>query len=170
VAGTLAPFIGSRDVFAGSIRQRGSDLTATVAFQGNRTSCELAGTVSGTTVGLQLTSCRAGRISGVRCSNGAMRDLELLAGRITADADNGTGTGTDVSTWNVFAVGTTEPVGTLTLAADFRWNLTRLPHDDFHVFDGSILAGYVDGVVTIPEDQTPFCTTCGWFSSGDLTP
>jgi hypothetical protein len=59
--------------------------------------------------------------------------------------------------------GTTTPVAVLTLSAEFRWNALGIPHSDFHVFDGSILPGYVDGVVVIPEEVNPFCEKCGWF-------
>jgi hypothetical protein len=163
VGPTLASNIGSRDMFAASIKQAAADLTATVAYQGNRTSCVLSGTVGDARVGLNLTSCHAGRVERLTCSNGAVRDVAMLGDRITAAVVNGTGTGTDVSTWNVFEAGGSVPVGVLTVTAEFRWNISRLPHDDFHIFDGSILAGYVDSVVTIPEESDPFCTRCGWF-------
>jgi len=163
VGPTLASAIGSRDMFAASIRQAAADVTATVAYQGNRTSCVLSGTVGDARVGMNLTSCHAGRIERLTCSNGVMRDVGMLSDRITAAVVNGTGTGTDVSTWNVFEAGGTVPLGVLTLTAEFRWNISRLPHDDFHIFDGSILTGYVDSVVTIPEEPDPFCTRCGWF-------
>jgi len=42
-------------------------------------------------------------------------------------------------------------------------NVLGIPHNDFHVFDGSVLPGYVDGVVVIPEEVNPFCDKCGWF-------
>ena len=163
VGSTLTSAIGSRDMFAASIRQAANDIAATVAYQGNRTSCVLAGTVSAERVGLSLTSCHLGRIERVACGNGTLRDLGMVSDRITAAVVNGTGTGTDVSTWNVFEAGGQVPLGVLTLTADFRWNISRVPHDDFHIFDGSILPGYVDSVVTIPADPDPFCTRCGWF-------
>jgi hypothetical protein len=163
VGQTLASAIGSRDMFAASIKQAANEITATVAYQGNRTSCSLAGTISAASVGLILTSCHTSRIERLTCSNGAMRDVGMLTDRITAGATNGTGTGIDVSTWNVFEAGGNVPVGVLTLTAEFRWNISRLPHDDFHIFDGSILPGYVDSVVTIPEEPDPFCDRCGWF-------
>jgi hypothetical protein len=170
VGRALESAVGRRDVFAASITQRGADIDATVAYQGNRTSCALAGRAASGAISLNLTGCHSGRIEGLRCSNGDARALEMVTGRVTAEARNGTGTGADVSTWNVFPAGEREPVGTLTLTATFRWNLSRLPPSDFHIFDGSILPGYVDGVVTIPEEPDPFCTTCGWFSSGAFSP
>jgi hypothetical protein len=166
VGPTLAAAIGSRDLFAASIRQAAADLTATVAYQGNRTSCALAGRVADARVSLDLTSCHTGRIERLTCNNGAVRDLGILTDRLSAASVNGTGTGTEITTWNVFDAGGSMPVGVLTLTTEFRWNISRLPHDDFHIFDGSILPGYVDGVVTIPEEPDLFCTQCGWFLRG----
>ena len=117
-----------------------------------------------------LTACHTGRIEGLRCGTGEVRELEMISTRVTAQARNGTGTGTDVSEWAVYPAGGRAPVGTLTLTAGFRWNLSRLPPSDFHIFDGSILPGYVDGVVTIPEEADPFCTTCGWLSRVSALP
>jgi hypothetical protein len=165
VGRVLQAALGSRDVFAALVRQTGSDLSATVAYQGNGTRCELAGRAGDTAVSLSTTSCQAGVVSGVRCSDGAIRDLQLLTARIDARAGSGTGAGTDTTTWNVIVPGTSAPVGVLTLTAGFNWNELGLPASDFHVFDGSILPGYVDGVVTIPEEANPFCVECGWFRS-----
>jgi hypothetical protein len=49
------------------------------------------------------------------------------------------------------------------VSSQFTWNVLGIPHNDFHIFDGSILPGYVDGTVIIPEEPNPFCTKCGWF-------
>jgi hypothetical protein len=89
--------------------------------------------------------------------------LQLVGETMTAGAASGTGTGTSTSTWRVFARDTTTSVGTLTLSTDFVWNMLGIPHNDFHVFDGSVLPGYVDGVVVIPAEVNPFCEKCGWF-------
>ena len=164
VGATLQSAVSARDTFAASIRQDRTTLAATVAYQGNSTSCALAGAARKGVVSLEMTSCHVGRIEGFRCTNGDLRDLEMLSGRLNADARNGTGTGRDVTVWNVFPGGGHTALATLTLTADFRWNLSRLPHDDFHIFDGSILPGYVDGVVTVPQEPDPFCTTCGWLT------
>jgi hypothetical protein len=158
----LQSSIGSRDIFAALIQQSNSDLTGSLNFQGNQTSCSYAGTVSGATVSLNLTSCQAGRIVGVRCADGSRYDLQLVADRVAAQARSA-GPGTSTSTWNVLAPGSTVPAAVLTLSAEFRWNLLSIPHSDFHVFDGSVQPGYVDGVVVIPEEVNPFCEKCGWF-------
>ena len=110
-----------------------------------------------------MTSCEAARVSAVRCQNGAVRDVELQAARVTGNARAGMGSGVETSTWNVFEPGTTVPVGVLSLRSEFTWTELGLPSSDFHIFDGSVLPGYVDGVISIPAEDTPFCTKCGWF-------
>ena len=52
---------------------------------------------------------------------------------------------------------------TLTTSAAFTWNELGLPSSDFHVFDGSVRPGYVDGTTVIPDETEPFCVECGWF-------
>ena len=111
---------------------------------------------------LNLSSCQAGRVMAVRCADGSRYDLQQVADRITGQATSG-GPGTSTSTWNVMAEGSTMSVSTLTLSAEFRWNMLGIPHNDFHVFDGSVLPGYVDGNIVIPEEVNPFCEKCGWF-------
>ena len=163
VGPTLQSTLGSRDIFAAPIQQTGSDLAARIAYQGNQTSCGLRGSVSGSLLELTMTSCEAGRVAAVRCQNGAVRDVELQAMRVTGSARVGTGSGSETSTWNVFAPGNTVPVGVLNLRSEFTWNELGLPSSDFHIFDGSVLPGYVDGVISIPAEDRPFCTKCGWF-------
>ena len=161
VGDVLRASIGNRDIFAALIQQSNTSITATVTSQGNQTSCAYTGTASGATVNLSLTSCQAGRAT-VRCADGTRYDLQLIGDRITAQASSA-GPGTSTSTWNVLAPGGTAPAAVLTLSAEFRWNMLGIPHSDFHVFDGSVLPGYVDGVIVIPEEVNPFCEKCGWF-------
>jgi hypothetical protein len=162
VGAALQSSIGNRDIFAALIQQSNTGLTASLNSQGNQTSCSYTGTVAGATVSLSLSSCQAGRIAGVRCADGSRYDVQLLTDRISAQASSA-GPGTSTSTWNVFPAGSSSPAAVLTLSAEFRWNELGIPHSDFHVFDGSILPGYVDGTVVIPEEVNPFCEKCGWF-------
>jgi hypothetical protein len=163
VGSTLQSSIGSRDIFAAHVQQADRNLTATVGYQGNQTSCLFTGLTGAAGVNLNMTSCQAGRVRSVRCANGDVRDLQLVADTMTAAASNGYGTGTETSTWRVAAPGSATALGTLTISADFAWNMLGIPHSDFHVFDGSVLPGYVDGTVVIPEEVNPFCNKCGWF-------
>jgi len=163
VGSTLTAAVGSRDIFSARIQQTAGDLAASLTFQGNRTSCLYRGSTANEAINLTLSSCPAGRVETFVCSNGAVRQLEIVTTRVNAQNTGRTGTGTDTTTMNVFAQGNTAPVGVLTLSSQFIWNLLGIPHDDFHIFDGSVLPGYVDGVTIIPEEPNPFCVKCGWF-------
>jgi hypothetical protein len=163
VGSTLASAVGRRDIFSARIQQDASELAASVTYQGNRTSCLYSGSAQNAAVNLNLTSCPAGRVEAFVCTDGAVRELEIVGTRLSAQINGTSGTGTDVTTMNVFAPGNTSPVGVLTVNSQFTWNVLGIPHDDFHIFDGSILPGYVDGVTIIPEEPNPFCTKCGWF-------
>jgi len=152
-------------VFLSALKQNGASLEATVTSQGNGTSCAYAGTVSGGAVTMTLSTCQASRVPGVKCSGGALRDLQLVGGTLTANVNAavGMGSGTDVSTWNVFAAGGSTPVGTLTLTANFAWTFLGVPSSDYHTFTGTVFPGYEDGTISIPADPNPFCAKCGWF-------
>src|SRR5689334_5951640 len=164
VGTTLQSSAGSsRDIFAAHIQQNDEALTATVGYQGNQTSCSFSGTIKGDAVTLNMTSCEADRIRNFRCADGSIRELQLVGDTMMSHPSLGYGTGTETSTWSVTAPGSTTSLGRLTLSADFAWNMLGIPHSDFHVFDGSILPGYVDGTVVIPEEVNPFCEKCGWF-------
>lgn len=103
----LQTAIGSRDIFTTALKQSGATLEATVASPGNGTSCAYSGTADGHALALTMTSCQTDRVIGVRCSNGALRDLQLISGAIAANVSGLTsGTGTDTGTWNVFMSGT----------------------------------------------------------------
>jgi hypothetical protein len=164
VGSTLGAAVGSRDIFSARIQQDDSELAASLTYQGNRTSCVYRGNTANAALNLNSTSCPAGRIETFVCSNGDVRQLEIVGTRVSAQNSGTTGTGTDTTTLNVYAAGSSSPVGVLTVSSEFRWNVLGIPHNDFHIFDGSILPGYVDGLIIIPEDTIPFCTKCGWFS------
>jgi hypothetical protein len=159
----LSERIGARDVFAAHILQSGSSLDAGVTYQGSAMSCELSGALQGNNLDLTLTSCRSGRTRTLQCTGGALRELELLSRRLVARASNGTGSGSDTWTFSVKVPETSTSVGTLSLTASFTWNELGLPSSDFHVFDGSVRPGYVDGTIVIPDETEPFCVECGWF-------
>jgi hypothetical protein len=163
VGATLAAAIGRRDIFSARIQQTDSLLAASVTYQGNRTSCVYRGSTSNESVSLSFESCPAGRVETFVCSGGVIRQLEVVSSRVTAQNTGRTGTGSDTTTMNVLAPGNATPLGVLTVSSQFLWNMLGIPHDDFHIFDGSILPGYVDGTLIIPEEPNPFCTECGWF-------
>jgi hypothetical protein len=162
---SLQTAAGRRDVFTTAVTQQGATLGATIASQGNGTLCAYSGSAFGTAVSLQLTSCQSGRVTGLSCGDGQPRELQLASGTLTAtaDAQAGTGSGRDVTTWNVLQPGGTVPVGTLTMSANFTWIFLGLPSSDYHVFTGNVFPGYADGTISIPADPNQFCLPCGWF-------
>jgi hypothetical protein len=163
VGATLQP--GLRDVFLTALKQTGDSLEATVTSQGNGTICAFTGSTAGGSATLNLSSCQAGRVVGVRCADGSVRDLQPVGETLTANVNPaiGTGNGTDVSTWNVLPAGSAAPVGVLRLTASFTWVFLGLPSSDYHVFTGTVFPGYADGTISIPSDPNPFCSKCGWF-------
>lgn len=163
VGTTLAAAIGGRDIFSARIQQTDNELAASLTYEGNRTSCVYKGSTSSQSVSLNLVSCPDGRIETFVCSSGDVRRLEIVDSHVSVQNDNRTGTGTDTTTLNVYAPGSTTPLGTVTVTSRFLWNMLGIPHNDFHIFDGSVLPGYVDGTIIIPEESSPFCTKCGWF-------
>ena len=163
VGSTLAGAIGSKDIFSARVQQTENELAASITYQGNRTSCLYRGTTGNESVSLNFESCTEGRVETFVCSNGAVRQLEIVGTRLTAQNTGNTGTGSDTTTLNVFAPGSATPVGVLTVTSQFRWNLLGIPHSDFHIFDGSVRPGYVDGVEIILEEPNEFCTKCGWY-------
>jgi hypothetical protein len=163
VGDLLRDRIGDREMFAAPLVQTGNHVEATVSYQGNETACAYSGSAQGTDIQLTFTSCRVAEVRSLQCGSGQTREIRLVSGQIAARADNGTGTGSDTTIWNVLIPGTTTSVGTLSVTATFIWNELGLPASDFHIFDGSVRPGYVDGTTVIPADDEPFCVECGWF-------
>jgi hypothetical protein len=161
---TLQNAVGRRDVFLSALAGL-STIAATITSEGNGTSCAYAGTNAAGAVNLKMTSCAQNKVFTVACSGGDRRDLRLAGGSLTANADSrlGTGSGSDVTTWDVFQAGTAQRVGTLTLTAGFNWIFLGLPASNYHEFTGNVFPGYEDGTITIPDDPNPWCRTCGWF-------
>src|SRR4051812_10449510 len=166
VGSLLQSTAGRRDVFLTALRQTGSSLNATITSQGNGTSCASSGSSAGGAVTLTLSPCQTSRVPGVRCADGAVRDLQLVSGTLTANVNAvvGTGTGTDASTWSVLTSGSASPVATLVVSANFTWTFLGVPSSDYHTFTGTVFPGYEDGTISIPADPNPFCAKCGWFS------
>jgi hypothetical protein len=164
VGATLQAATGRRDVFLAALAGE-SAIDATITSQGNGTSCEYAGSNSNGALSLKMTVCQQGRVLNMLCSSGDRRDLQLVSGAITANANStlGTGAGTDTSTWNVLVAGSAQSVGVLSLTASFNWIFLGLPASNYHTFTGTIFPGYADGTISIPADSYPWCQLCGWF-------
>ncbi len=142
---------GRRDVLLAALAGE-STISATITSQGNGTSCAYSGS-------------NANGVLNVSCSTGDRRDVQLVAGTLQAQADSrvGTGSGSDTTTWNVFAAGSQQPVGVLSVTEAFTWVYLGLPPSDYHTFTGTVFPGYADGTISIPADPNPWCLPCGWF-------
>ncbi len=164
VGADLQAAAGRRDRYLVALAGE-SSLAATITSEGNGTSCAYSGPNAGGALTLTMTTCRLSQVPNVLCGNGSRRDLQLVGGTLqgTASSLTGTGSGTDVTTWNVLAAGSTQVLGTLTLRATFTWVYLGLPSADYHEFTGSVFPGYADGTITIPADANPWCSPCGWF-------
>lgn len=119
VGDVLAGFIGDTERYTAAITQAGASLTATVSSQETGLSCSHTGTAGSTTISLNATSCQAAVILGLRCRNGALRDLTLVGQSLTGTVAGNTMTGTWAETWNVYRAGTFSGVGVLTLNGTF---------------------------------------------------
>jgi hypothetical protein len=91
--------------------QRGSALTATTS---SSKQCPFTGTASQTGMSLSATSCEAGDVLGLRCANGALRDIRFISSTLTMTVTGNTAQGTEVDTYNIVVSGTQTSVGTVT--------------------------------------------------------
>lgn len=110
----LSANIGQRSPMTLAIQQSGSNLTATRTYTVNGSACTLTGTISGSSVVLNVQSCQIGGFTGATCANGSVRDVTLVSGAFTTTVSGNTMTGTYNETWNVFQAGTTTGVGIMT--------------------------------------------------------
>jgi|SRR3989338_8943240 len=122
VGALLQPAIGSVDQVTIAVTQNGGSATATVTSQGSGTSCSYVGTVGSSTFAFNATSCQVSSILGITCTNGAMRDMVLVADSFTGNVSGNTSNGTAASTWNVRVAGTATGVGILTSNSTFSVN------------------------------------------------
>jgi hypothetical protein len=164
VGADLGNAIGRRDVFLAALDGQ-SSIDATITSQGNGITCEYVGPNANGALTLTMTRCQSARVTNVPCSAGGVRDLVLASAALQARADSrvGSGSGSDLTVWNVFISGSQQPVGVLNLTETFSWVYLGLPASNYHVFTGTVFPGYADGTISIPADPNPWCYPCGWF-------
>lgn len=164
IGADLQNAIGRRDVLLAALAGEAT-IDATITSQGNGTSCAYTGSNVNGRLNLTMTVCQIGRVANVLCSSGDRRDLQLVAGTVQAQANSqlGTGSGTEASTWNVLAPGSSTPLAVLNVTASFTWIFLGVPSSDYHNFTGTVFPGYADGTISIPADPNPWCLPCGWF-------
>lgn len=119
LGGAFQSLIGSTSSFAASLNQAGSSLTATVTDPSTGGSCVYTGSVGSSAVTLNVNGCTASNLFGVRCANGAGRDLILVTGSINGTVSGNSISGTEAETYNVVSSLTGAGVGTLILNSSF---------------------------------------------------
>jgi hypothetical protein len=119
IGALLQGTVGSNAGVSVSIQQTGASFTATINSQATGLSCSYSGSVSGSAVMMNLTSCQANAILGIHCPNGALRDMVLIGSSLTGALSGDTIAGTEAETWNVVVAATTSGVGTLGSSESF---------------------------------------------------
>jgi len=113
--GALQATVGTTALDTMVFTQNGTSLTAVSTAQSNGVSCNWTGTAGTDRFVLNMVSCQSNvNLFGLRCSNGAMRDLRISSAAMTLlITANGTYTGTKAETYNVVPVGSSTQVGTM---------------------------------------------------------
>ena len=102
VGALLQSTIGTTERGSFQITQAGSSLNATATSDASGNSCTYAGTAGAASIALNGNVCTAGRITGISCTNGAVREIRIQAFSVNANVTGSTAAGTVAETWNVF--------------------------------------------------------------------
>jgi hypothetical protein len=119
----LQTAIGGTDTGTLSVTQSGANLTATYRSTDSGLSCNYTGTAGSGSLALSATTCTAIALTGIRCINGALRDMRIVGENVNATVSGRTATGTNATTYNVFVAGTQSSVGVLTTNETFTATL-----------------------------------------------
>ena len=90
--------------------------------------CTYSGSAGTTTIALTLQACLGGKLNNIKCTNGDLRDLELVGGAFTGTVDAAGIVGTEEQRWNTFATGTANPNAPMVINSAF--GLKRGPFAD----------------------------------------
>jgi len=118
--GTMQGLVGGSITETMTFTQSAQSISAVSTVQANGVSCNWSGTADTDRFALNLSSCQSNANQfGLRCANGAVRDLRIASSGITAVVGaNGNYTGTKADTYNVVVAGTTTQVGTFVISAN----------------------------------------------------
>jgi hypothetical protein len=111
--------VGFPGQFMGSLVQHGSAVTASLDIDHTGAVCSYAGTITGSSLTLDMTGCTVPHGMPVSCPGGGTRDLVLLAERMTAEITAERITGRFSETDNILISGSTTSVGTLGTEGSF---------------------------------------------------
>ena len=115
--------IGTTTPITMQVTQNGSAVTAVVTGTTTGVYTNYSGTAGSSSIALSWTFSSAGIITGVRCSNGQLRDLKVNDSTINANISGNSASGTSAATSNVYVSGTQTSVGVLVLTASY--SMTR---------------------------------------------
>ena len=101
VGPVLQGAVGTSLPFTASITQGGASLSATVTDPSTGGSCTYNGTMGSSALTLNVNGCTSSNIFGIRCANGASRDVILVSGAINGTVTGNSITGTEAETYNV---------------------------------------------------------------------
>ena len=119
--GTMNATVGSTvtDTLTFTQAQNSTSLTAVTTAQANGISCNWTGTADTDRFVLNLSFCQTNANQfGLRCANGAVRDLRIASSLISIVRSNGNYTGTKADTYNVTGSGGFPQVGTMSFNAN----------------------------------------------------
>src|SRR5437867_2357970 len=119
--GTMNATVGSTvtDTLTFTQAQNSTSLTAVTTTQANGISCNWTGTADTDRFVLNLSFCQSNANQfGLRCANGAVRDLRIASSLISIVRSNGNYTGTKADTYNVTGSGGFPQVGTMSFNAN----------------------------------------------------
>jgi hypothetical protein len=123
VSSIFTTSIGTTTPITMQVTQNGSAVTAVVTGTTTGVYTNYSGTAGSSSISVAWTSCSAGILNGVRCSNGQLRDLKLNDNTLNANINGNSASGTSGETWNVYVSGTQTSVGILNVTTSY--SMTR---------------------------------------------
>ena len=123
LAATLQGFVGVQSQFRANLTQSGSTVTGTLDIDHTGSVCAYTGSVSGSVLVLNSTTCTRADTMELRCPGGGVRDLQVESLSLRATVVGNRMTGTAIETDSVLLSGATTSVGTF--EANSSFTLTR---------------------------------------------
>lgn len=116
VGAAIQSTIGTTNRVTLAITQAGSAINGTLTSQSSGVSCSYTGIAGSAAFTLNAAaSCQL--VYQLRCPNGALRDMILVADAFTINVAGGSGTGTEAETWTIRNSTTLASVGVLMITS-----------------------------------------------------
>ena len=111
--------VGFPGQFLGSFTQTGASVSATLDIDHTGAVCNYSGTINGSSLTLDMTSCTPSNAVALSCPAGGARALLLQAEHVAATITDDRISGTFAETDNILVSGSTTSVGTLGTSGSF---------------------------------------------------